>query len=259
MEIEINRKFQTAASDAARPSDRVLAVAEMFGIGLDERHEITLYELFDLRIRRGDIVYVTGPSGCGKTVLLRAIVDEMRKQFAAHTDRMALLPGLARTGGLRAGGLAGLGDQDPEGPLAELGEVDLGGPEPIIDRFDVSLDQTLHLASVAGLSDAFLLLRRPDQLSDGQQYRYRLAQLLASGARTIVIDEFCSTLDRRTAKALAYRIRKYADRTGTTFIVATAHDDLAEDLVPDVLVRKLAGRQVELRSVALTSETSSAQ
>ena len=240
MEIEINRKLQSAASQAGRPSDRVVAVAEMFGIGLDERHEITLYELFDLRIRRGDIVYVSGPSGCGKTVLLRAIVDEMRKQFAA-------------------GGLGGLGEQEPEGPLAELGEVDLGGPEPLIDRFDVSLDETLHLVSVAGLSDAFLLLRRPDQLSDGQQYRYRLAQLLASGARTIVIDEFCSTLDRRTAKALAYRIRKYADRTGTTFVVATAHDDLAEDLAADVLVRKLSGRQVELRSVALTSETSSAQ
>jgi len=237
MEIEINRKFRSAACQEAQPSDRVVAVAEMFGIGLDERHEVTLYELFDLRIRRGDVVYVTGPSGCGKTVLLRAIAEEMKHQFAA----------------------GGLGEQDPEGPLAELGEVDLDGPQPVIDRFDCHLDEALRLASVAGLSDAFLLLRSPDQLSDGQRYRYGLARLLACGARTIVIDEFCSTLDRRTAKALAYRLRKHADRTGTTFIVATAHDDLAEDLAPDVLIRKLAGRQVELRSVAPASRNPPAQ
>ncbi|MBN2583396.1 MAG: ATP-binding cassette domain-containing protein, partial [Planctomycetes bacterium] len=171
MHMEINRKLHSkpGGDDAARePSERVLQVAEMFGIGLDERHEITLYELFDLDIRRGDVVYITGPSGCGKSVLLRAVADQMRRRFAAGPSD----------------------DGDPEGPLAELADVDTDGDAPVIDRFDAPLDETLRLLSVAGLSDAFAVLRQPSELSDGQRYRYRLAQLLATGARTIVIDEF---------------------------------------------------------------------
>jgi hypothetical protein len=231
VEFEINLKLASlsSASGAAAPgpSDRAVALAEMFGIGLDERHELELYRGFRLRVRRGDVLYITGPSGCGKSVLLRAIGDQLRQRIAEG----CCAPG------------------DPEGPVAELQAVDLSGPAPVIDRFPVELDEALRLASVAGLSDAFLLLRPPAELSDGQRYRYRLAMLLAGGARTILIDEFCSTLDRRTARAVAYRLRKFADRTGATFIVATAHDDLAEDLVPDVVVRKKSAAQVELRSV----------
>ena len=199
-------------------SERVLRVAEMFGIGLDEGHEVVLYEALELEIRRGDVVYITGASGSGKSVLLRALAGEIGRQLA----------------------LGAAGPEDPEGPVAVLEEVDAGGEAAVIDRFAGPLEEALRVLSVAGLSDAFAVLRRPSELSDGQRYRYRLARLLACGARTVVIDEFCSMLDRRTARALSHRIRKYADRTGTTFVVATAHDDLGEDLDPDVLVRKTA-------------------
>lgn len=230
MDIEINEKVASLSPSAealrSEPSERAVALAEMFGIGLDEHHEVSLYRDFRVTIRGGDVVYITGPSGCGKSVLLRALGRALRKHLASGDP----------------------GDGDPHGPVAELAAVDLSGDAAVVDRFGADLDEVLRVASVAGLNDAFLLLRPPRELSDGQQYRYRLAALLAEGAGTILIDEFCSTLDRRTARAVAYRVRKYADRTGATFLVATAHDDLAEDLVPDVLIRKRCAAQVELRS-----------
>ncbi len=254
MELEINAKLASLAAGTGPASERAVALAEMFGIGLDERHEVTLYEGFRVRVRRGDVVYITGPSGCGKTVLLREMERQIRKASdlrlqtsGAAEEKEETAKEVTTASPSNAGGFISKNkDENPEGPVAALESVDLSGPVAAVERFGADLDEVLRLASVAGLSDAFFLLRPPSQLSDGQRYRYRLAALLAGGARTIVIDEFCSTLDRRTAKAVAYRLRKYADRTGATFLVATAHDDLIEDLAPDVLIRKRSGKQVEI-------------
>jgi hypothetical protein len=258
MELEINAKLASLAAGSGPASERAVALAEMFGIGLDERHEVTLYEGFRVKVRRGDVVYITGPSGCGKTVLLRQMENMIREATkkssvlspqssgAAENEEKEEAAKETKTGDPWVAPTKDNNEEDPEGPVAALESVDLSGPAAAVERFGENLDEVLRLASVAGLSDAFFLLRPPEQLSDGQRYRFRLAALLAGGARTIVIDEFCSTLDRRTAKAVAYRLRKYADRTGATFLVATAHDDLIEDLSPDVLIRKRSGKQVEI-------------
>ena len=37
---------------------------------------------------------------------------------------------------------------------------------------------------------------------------------------------------------ISYNIHKFAKRTGTTFILASSHDDILLDLAPDVLVVK---------------------
>ncbi|MGB2998864.1 MAG: hypothetical protein WBC59_09555, partial [Phycisphaerae bacterium] len=65
--------------------------------------------------------------------------------------------------------------------------------------------------------------------------------------RILVADELASTLDRLCARAVAYRLRRLADREGVTVLAASAHDDLVEDLAPDVLVTKHAGPHVEVR------------
>jgi len=65
--------------------------------------------------------------------------------------------------------------------------------------------------------------------------------------RVLVADEFASTLDRLCARAVAYRLRRLADREGITVLAASAHDDIVEDLAPDVLIVKEAGARVEVR------------
>jgi hypothetical protein len=50
-------------------------------------------------------------------------------------------------------------------------------------------------------------------------------------------DEFCAVLDRTLAKVLAFNVRKLATRTGVGVLLATTHDDLTDDLNPDLLVR----------------------
>lgn len=224
----INQKFQAAPRPRPDrpPSDRMIQVAEMFGIGLDESYEVTLYEDLTLDVRPADVVFVTGPSGSGKSVLVERLERAIR-------------------------------DGRPDGGhVVNLTGVRVPDDRPVIDLMSGPLEGALRLLSAAGLADAFLLLRRARELSDGQRYRLRLAlaldTLLASrgpgapGLRLLVADEFCSTLDRLCARAVAYRVRRLADTHGLTVVAASAHDDLVADLAPDVLIVKQAGDRVEV-------------
>ena len=190
-------------------TDRTVAVAEAFGMGISESQRHVLYDNVQLEIGPRDIVYLTGDSGSGKSVLLKAII----------------------------------GDLNP-GEAARLSEVEVDPDLPLIDTVGESVEEGLKLLSKVGLNDAFLFVRRYSQLSDGQKYRYRLAKLIESGAQWWVMDEFCATLDRETARIVAYNVQKLARSLGKAVVAATTHVDLLEDLAPSVHIHKRFGREV---------------
>jgi ABC-type transport system involved in cytochrome c biogenesis ATPase subunit/GNAT superfamily N-acetyltransferase len=188
-------------------TERTLRVGEAFGVGLEERRQL-LYDDFELRLGEGDVVCVTGDSGSGKSVLL----DALRADLGDEAVAMAELP--------------------------EPGDV------PIVDAVGGSFGEALTLLCRVGLNDAYLFLRRYGELSAGQRYRFRLAQMLDSGRRFWLCDEFCSLLDRTTARVVAFSVQKHARRVGATLVAATSHTDLVGDLNPDVRVVKGWGREV---------------
>ncbi|MCW4048329.1 MAG: ABC transporter ATP-binding protein [Candidatus Bathyarchaeota archaeon] len=189
-------------------TERTVKVSEAFGLGLDSEQRHVLFDDFELRLREGDVVYITGDSGSGKSVLLNALREDLG-------DRAVSM------------------DELPE-------PVDV----PVIDSIGEGFSEALELLSRVGLNDAYLFLRRFSELSMGQRYRYRLAQMLASGKPFWLCDEFCSILDRTTAKIVAFNVQKQARRVGATLVVATSHTDLVGDLNPDLRVVKGWGMDV---------------
>jgi len=190
-------------------TEKVLAVAGMFGLGADHGREVKVLEDFEISIGAGEVVYVTGASGAGKSLILRLLKEQM------------------------------------EGVL-DLGELEIPEGKALVDCFAGELEEALKWLSLAGLSDAFAILRKPGELSEGQRYRFGLALALAQKPGVVMIDEFCAGLDRVTAAVVAHNVRKFADRFGVTFVLATSHDDLLEDLEPDVVVVKQYGSGCEV-------------
>ncbi|WGM90176.1 MAG: ATP-binding cassette domain-containing protein [Candidatus Bathyarchaeum tardum] len=193
-------------------TDRTVEVAEAFGMGVSETQQHVLYDNVELQIGPRDIVYLTGDSGSGKSVLLKAIVAD-------------LSPGEA----------------------ACLSEVEVNPDMPLIDTVGKTTEEGLKLLSKVGLNDAFLFVRRYSQLSDGQKYRYRLAKLIESGAQWWVMDEFCATLDRETAKIVSFNLQKLARTLGKAVVVATTHMDLFDDLSPSVHIHKRFGKEISIK------------
>jgi len=193
-------------------TDRTVAVAEAFGLGISDFQKHVLYDDVELEIGPKDIVYLTGDSGSGKSVLLKAVVGDLKPQEAAR-----------------------------------MSDVEVDPDKPLIDTVGGSVEEGLKLLSKVGLNDAFLFVRRYSQLSDGQRYRYRLAKLIESGAQWWIMDEFCATLDRETAKIVAYNVQKLARKLGKAVIAATTHTDLFEDLAPSVHVHKRFGREIDVK------------
>ena len=191
-------------------TERTMGVAEAFGIGVDDREQV-IYDNVEFKIGPRDIVYITGESGSGKSVLLRAFEKDLGDQ-AFNIDRVKVNP-----------------------------------DKPIVETVGSSLEEALELLSRVGLNDAYLFVRRYQELSDGQKYRYRLAKLMESNAQFWIMDEFCSTLDRETAKIVAFNVQKQARRMGKAVIAATTHTDLFEDLAPSVHIHKGWGRRLQVR------------
>lgn len=160
----------------------------------------------------GSIALVTGPSGCGKTTLLRTIADTTHGPVVDGTQL--------------------LGDALQDRPVLDL----LDGP-PL---------ESLRVLAAAGLAEPTLWARAIPELSEGQRLRLGLALAMARAQREaqgrtrclVLLDEFCSTLDRVTARGIARTLRRWVSgHPGVLTVCATAHDDLAPSLVPDLKLR----------------------
>ncbi|MCS4537586.1 MAG: GNAT family N-acetyltransferase [Thaumarchaeota archaeon] len=194
----------------SKQSERTVLVAEAFGLGLDAERRFQVLNNLQVDLRPGDVCYVVGDSGGGKSTLLRLLQEQIRK--------------------------AGIfGEVIDEKSLA------ISEEEILIEGAGDTFEEALSNLCQAGLGDAYLFIRKFSELSDGQRYRYRIAKMFHSGAKVMVFDEFLSTLDRDTAKAVAYCLQKIARRERKTLLVATTHEDLLEDLNPSIAIRKEFG------------------
>ncbi len=188
-------------------TDNVRTLCRMFGLTIESFSARAVSFNCRLQIEQGDVVYFTGPSGSGKSVLL----NELEREVPA-SERM------------------------------NLADVGLNSDKSLIDCIDSDFFTSLKLLSIAGLSDVFCMLNQPVNLSEGQQWRFRLAKGLASGKKFIFADEFCTSLDRISASTVAYEVHRFAKKHSVTFILASSHEDILADLLPDTIVtRDLSG------------------
>jgi len=207
----VDRRFTTSV----QRTPRVLEIAESFGLGLSDK-EFVVYNNLPVEVRQGDVVYITGQSGSGKSLLLRDLKAQMQADGKT---------------------------------IADLNEIELD-ERPVIEQVGSTTTEATHFLALAGISDAWIYIRKPSELSDGQRYRLKLAKVLEQGSDVWIADEFGAVLDRVTAKVIAFNLQKTSRRQGKTLMVATTHTDLVEELAPSLTITKRFKERVDMEKAA---------
>lgn len=188
-------------------SGRVIQVEGIFDIPLSEK-TTEAWEVDFTLPEVWNIGLIVGPSGSGKTTIAKEIFGDAIAPEYDWDEKRSLVDGFPRSMGIR-----------------EITEV---------------------LSSV-GFSSPPSWLKPYHALSNGEQFRVKIARTMAEMPQLFVIDEFTSVVDRTVARIGSAAISKSVRRRQQQFVAVTCHYDVAEWLEPDWVYRPDTGEFISGR------------
>ncbi|WP_416898573.1 MAG: ABC transporter ATP-binding protein [Minwuia sp.] len=171
-------------------------------------------------VARGEFFVVLGPSGCGKSTLLRLIagLETLDNGSVALDGHAVAGPDLHLAPEDRQVGV--VFQSYALWPHMTVTRNVAFPIESASGRREAERDALEHLGTVELTAYA---ARRPAELSGGQRQRVALARCLASGARTILMDEPLANLDPHLRGAMEHELKSFHRQSGATTLYIT-HD-----------------------------------
>lgn len=120
--------------------------------------------------------------------------------------------------------------------LGSIKDVEFDNDKALISCFDfLEPAEACQLLSNMGLASVPTWLRPYNKLSNGEQYRAKLAHIVGSSKKEEIslIDEYTSVVDRDVARAMSFALQKYVRKHNKKVILSSCHFDIMEWLTPD--------------------------
>ena len=202
--------------------------------------KLTVLKGINLEIQSGEIVTIVGPSGAGKTTLLQ-IIGTLDKPD--QMDNSSLIINSIDVKKMNQSSFASFRNQYlgfifqfhellPE--FTALENVCI--PGWIGKRKQKELKRSAEeLLSLIGLSDR--IHHKPQELSGGEQQRVAVARALINQPKIIFADEPSGNLDTENANALHKLFFDVRKKFGTTFVIVTHNDSLANMADRKIILR----------------------
>ena len=195
----------------------------------------------DVKIERGDFVFLVGSSGSGKSTFLKLVLREERPTggqiYVAGRDLGKLsawrVPLLRREIGAVFQDFRLLENKTVAQNVAFALQVIGKGKRHIAE----AVPETLEMVGLAGKEK-----RLPHELSGGEQQRVAIARAFVNHPPILLRDEPTGNLDPGTSVGIM-RLLDRINRTGTTVLMAT-HDDEIVDQMRKRVIELKAGRMV---------------
>lgn len=206
---------------------------EFLGVSKKYDHGVTALDNINLKIEKGEFVFLVGPSGSGKTTFLKLMIKEEEatsgKILIDSTDvtkmKQKEIPYLRRKIGFVFQDFRLLYDRT----VAENITFALRVIEASEREIKNQLKSVLEMVGLSGKENFY-----PNQLSGGEQQRIALARALATKPPIIIADEPTGNLDPATADEIFKTLLEINSR-GTTVIVVTHAKDVVNKISKRVI------------------------
>lgn len=191
----------------------------------DNTNVQALYDV-NLKIEKGEFVFLVGHSGAGKSTLIKLITAEEKpssgvisiNNYAVSTLKPKKIPFYRRTLGMVFQDFRLLDNKTVIENVAFAMRV-VGATNRQIRR------RAPEVLARVGLSGKAKFL--PTQLSGGEQQRVAIARALANNPGIIIADEPTGNLDPETSREIMDYLEEI-NKSGTTVIVATHDRDIVD-------------------------------
>lgn len=198
------------------------------------RNGVTAIYDLDLKIKKGEFVFVIGSTGCGKSTLIKMLYREEKPTS-----------GQIIVGGLDVGKLKnskvyklrrklGVVFQDfkllPKKTVFENVAFSLeifGLPK---DEIYSKVVKVLDLVGLKGKAKNY-----PNQLSGGEQQRVAIARAIVNGPKLLICDEPTGNLDETTSMEIM-NVLEEINKMGTTIIMVTHDTEIVNKLKKRVIL-----------------------
>ena len=207
-------------------------------IGLDEVCKIyspgvSALNGVNLRIRKGEFVFIVGSSGSGKTTLFKLLLKELEPTSgkiylnSQNIGRMrrGKIPKMRRGIGVVFQDFRLLKDRNVYENIAFAQRV-IGKPAKVIKE---TVPQMLTLVGLADKAESM-----PNELSGGEQQRVSLARALVNNPPVLLADEPTGNLDPANAWEIM-KLLEDINKRGTTVVVVTHNRDIVERMQKRVI------------------------
>jgi len=181
-----------------------------------------------LEIEKGEFIFLVGPSGSGKSTFLRLVLREERptsgQVWVAGKELSKLsnwkIPGLRRQIGTVFQDFRLLPNKTVAENVAFALEA-LGKPKSHIKRV---VPEVLEVVGLEGKE-----LRRPDELSGGEQQRVAIARAFVNRPMILIADEPTGNLDPGTSADIM-KLLDRINQLGTTVVMSTHDSNIVDQM-----------------------------
>ncbi len=180
----------------------------------------------NLRIEKGEFVFIVGHSGAGKSTLIKLMLKELEptsgkiyiNDKALHRMRRRKIPMLRRDIGIVFQDFRLLKDRNVYDNIAFAQRV-IETPKSTIRR------RVPAMLSMVGLAEKYRAF--PDELSGGEQQRVAVARALVNNPPILLADEPTGNLDATNSWEIM-KLLEEINKRGTTVIVVTHNREIVD-------------------------------
>ena len=181
----------------------------------------------NIKIEKGEFVFLVGPSGAGKSTFIKAILKEVNVEGDVLVDDLLLnnlhrrrVPFLRRKVGVVFQDFRLLPNKTVYENIAFAMEI-IGTPQRQIRK---QVPMILTMVGLSGKGSFY-----PNQLSGGEQQRVSIARSMINNPPILIADEPTGNLDPDTSWEIM-KVLRTINRRGTTILMAT-HDREIVDIM----------------------------